>query len=196
MTADVPTMVFGNIRVYRVGLSGRLGRLTRSVNQEVLANEGGKWGQELAYVLGAAKELYPSSKGAAPTPGLVPSYTRDLGHDGWSVRRFWEAQPDKLRGSPEELSELEVVMLRLYTGPIFVAWNFFLRYGPGVVLCCTDVPYHEHHNPALVFCPRSDGEQDVCMCGKRLSEHFEQPLDSWATCVAILYSAITILLTY
>ena len=153
-------------------------------------------------VLGEAHEAYPATKGDAPRPELVPSYTRDLGHESWSVQRFWEAQPNKLRGarswldrnlpggSPEELTELEVIMLRLYSGPTFKTWNFFLRYGPGAVLCCTDVPYYEHHNPAWVFCPRI-GQSEMCMCGKARGEHVAQELGSWSTSVAVLYSGIT-----
>ena len=99
MTADVPTMVFGETRVYRYGLSGRLGKLTRSVLQEFDQNESGKWRGELDYVLGAAREAYPATKGVAPVAELVQSYTRDLGHTGWTVRRFWEAQPAELRGA-------------------------------------------------------------------------------------------------
>ena len=79
MTADVPTMVFGETRVYRYGLSGRLGKLTRSVLQEFDQNESGKWRGELDYVLGAAREAYPATKGVATAAELVQSYTRDLG---------------------------------------------------------------------------------------------------------------------
>ena len=205
MVTDVPTMVFGDTQVYRDGLSGRLGELTRSVRQEFEQNEGGKWLPELEYVLGRASERYGGPpKGKAPSDDLIPVYTRDLWHDGWSVQRFWEAQPDQLRGArswtdrgspggnPNELTELEVVILRCWTGPVFKSWNFFLRYGPGVVLCCTGQPYHEHHKNNLVFCPKSKEEPDVCAgCGKLRVEHSEQRLASWGTCISILYSGIT-----
>ena len=94
-------MVFGDTKLYRYGLSGRLGRLSRSILQEFEQNEGGKWLPELKYVLAPAQEEYPATKGAAPADDLIPSYTRDLGHTGWTVQRFWEAQPDKLRGRKE-----------------------------------------------------------------------------------------------
>ena len=209
MVADVPTMVFGDSQVYRDGLSGRLGELTRSVQQEFEQNEGGKYVQELDYVLGTARQQYPGrdygggTKGSAPSSDLIETYTRDLGHDEWTIEHFWEAQPAKLRGdrrwadrnspggSPNELTELEVVMLRCWTGPVFKSWNFFLRHGPGAVVCCTSRPYHEHHKNNLVFCAR-DGEPNVCVgCGKRRDEHFEQQLASWSTCITILYSGIT-----
>ena len=204
MVADVPTMVFGDTQVYRDGLSGRLGELTRSVQQEFEQNEGGKWLPELSYVQGKAKERYPGPpKGEAPSLELVPAYTRDLGHDEWTVQRFWEAQPDRLRrgrgwadrnspgGSPNELTELEVLMLRCWTGPVFKSWNFFLRFGPDAVPCCTSQPYHEHHKNNLVFCPRDD-QPNVCLgCGKRRDEHFAQPMASWSTCISILYLGIT-----
>ena len=57
MTASVPSMVFGDTQVYRDGLSGRLGDLTRSVMQEFEHNEGGVWMPELDYVLGRAQLL-------------------------------------------------------------------------------------------------------------------------------------------
>lgn len=82
-------------------------------------------------------------------------------------------------------------MLRVYTGPAFRTWNFFLRYGPGVVLCCTEQPYHEHHSPALVFCSRSPTEPTICMCGKRKDQHSQQQLHAWSTSLAVLYSGIT-----
>eukprot|EP00966_Prymnesium_polylepis_P005624 128577-Prymnesium_polylepis.1 len=107
MISDVPSMtmtrslvqVFGDTSVYRDGLSGRLGALTRSVLQEFTENEDGQWLPQLDYVRGVAKQEYPSTKGKAKTDELKDSYTRDLGHDGWTVQRFWEAQPDKLRGA-------------------------------------------------------------------------------------------------
>ena len=211
MADDIPTMSFGDTREYLRGLSGRLGKLTRSVMQEFEDNENGKWRGELDYVLGPARQQYPSedfgggSKGIAPSNELVDAYTRDLRHAGWTLRRFWEAQPSVLRGGrswedrhslvegdTDCLTELEVIMLRLYTGPLFKTWNFFLRYGPGSVACCTEQPYHEHYRPNLVFCPRSTAQPLECIgCRKERRLHREQPLASWATSVALLYTGIT-----
>ena len=36
--------------------------------------------------------------------------------DGWTVQDFVKAQPKELRGTDSELTEAEVILLRLYTG--------------------------------------------------------------------------------
>ena len=129
----VPTMVFGQNDEYRGGLLSRTGAPERSVRLEFAVNDGGKWMPELEYVdRGTARESYPSSKGEAPTQEQVPSYTRDLGHDGVSLHEFWRRQP--LTGS-DRVTVVEVAVLRAYTGPWFVAINFYLRYLP-VADCC------------------------------------------------------------
>ena len=96
--ADVPTMVFGDSQVYRDGLSGRLGELTRSVQQEFEQNEAASIYRSSitslaphgSSTLGAITEWH---QGSAPSPELVETYTRDLGHDEWTIEHFWEAQP-------------------------------------------------------------------------------------------------------
>jgi hypothetical protein len=201
MVAQVRTMVFGDTDLYRIGLSGRFGPLTRSIQQEFEQNEGGRWLPQLQYVLGPAVQEYPSTKGVPKgnEGELKESYTRDLGHDGWTVRNFWEAQPPELLGNPpvkwpdrnspggSKVREVEILMLRAYTGPVFKSWNYFLRYGPGPVLFCTSDPYYEHHNPALVYSETSPG---MCKCGKPKGDHHKQSLHSWVTCVSLLYSGI------
>jgi hypothetical protein len=187
---DVPTFVYHGIEVYRKGIMQRVGKLTRSVRQEFEENEKGVWEVELKYVNEcAARESYPSTKGEAPTEELVPSYTRDLDHTGYRIEDFWNAQPAKLRGTPDELTRAEITLLRVYTGPWFEAFNFNMRYGP-FAACCSHQPYHPHYDARRLFL-RSPSDTTRCiLCGKERSEHVEQRLDSWATSAAILYSGI------
>ena len=89
-------MVFDDESTFRDGIYGLYkkrgldpDRLTRSMLQEFEQNEGGKWLDEYKYVTeGKARELYPSTKGEAPTAAEVRSYTRDLDHDGWTIDDF------------------------------------------------------------------------------------------------------------
>lgn len=76
------------------------------------------------------REQYPGTKGNdgyapgdPPTQELKDSYTRDLGHDGWRLKRFFDEQPTYTN----ELTESEIAILRMYSGPWFVAINFYLR---------------------------------------------------------------------
>ena len=91
------------------------------IEQEFSDNCNGRWRGEYDYVVnGRARSVYPASKGrapgAAPTAEAKNKYTRDLGHDGWTVQDFVKAQPKELRGTDSELTEAEVILLRLYTG--------------------------------------------------------------------------------
>ena len=52
---------------------------------------------------------------------------RDEGHEGWTLKRFWEEQSGK--GTEHQLTMAEVAVLRLYTGPMFRPWNAWARHG-------------------------------------------------------------------
>ena len=110
---DVPTFVFEGEEAYRSGILARVGGvLTRSMQEEFEQNEGGAWLREFQYVIEQpARAQYPSTKGPAPSEEMRYSYIRDLGHDGWTLDRFHQAQPPAGTGPgqlPEQLSLAEV----------------------------------------------------------------------------------------
>ena len=196
---STPFMEFGDKEMYKDGISARL-KLTRSLRKEFEDNLGGRYIELFDYVFkGPAKEEYPSVKGSAPTPADIPAYTRDLGRDGWTLDDFL-TKPGQ---TPGELSKLDVGMLRLYTGPVFKPWNFYLRYGPlgpkqtKHVLCCSNTPYHEKDekfgafHPGKLFVDDPANRGTCKTCGRAKSAHSEQLLaDDWSTSIALLYSAI------
>ena len=193
-----PTFRYGDTSTFHYGLLARFqGGLTRSALQEFEQNEPlddgiGRWMNEYEYVVGLpAKEQYPASKGLAPNPELEPAFTRDKGRDGWTLKDFHDKQPAGQQGWGEEwlLSLAEVAILRLYTGPWFVAINFFLRYGPWIETC-DDEAYHTHHDASRCFLPDPAREDYCWQCKERREAHYKQHLHSWATCAALLTSAI------
>ena len=203
---ELPTFVFGKRDLYEDSIVDRVGQLSHSVQQEFEDNEGGRWLCELQYVTEQpAVQTYPSTKGIAFSDDLVPSHTRDLNHEGKTLQWFVERQPSVGSGPGqirEALTNAEIVVLRMYTGPWFEAINFFLRYRPEV-MCCDPTPYFEPlrdktkdegvrkpHNARRCFLadPKREG---VCIqCGKPESEHTRQELQSWATSAALLVSGI------
>jgi hypothetical protein len=87
-----------------------------------------------------------------------------------------------------------VAVLRAYTGPWYVAINFYLRYLPNAT-CCTSTPYYvdDTHSAykARRFFLSDPARPDWCkLCGRARAEHHRQPVDSWATSAALLYSGI------
>ena len=201
---STPFMQFGGKEMYTDGISMHL-KLTRSLRKEFEDNLGGKYVELLDYVFkGPAKDSSlpdapPSAKGPAPTPADVPAYTRDLGRDGWTLDDF-RTKPGQ---TPGELTKLDIGMLRLYTGPVFKPWNFWLRYGPPgpsktkYLLCCSETPYHKEDADFGAFHPGklfvADPENsDVCKtCRAAKSAHSQQLMDEdWSTSIALLYSAI------
>ena len=194
---DLPTFVFGKPEVYRAGILARVAPsgLSRSVQEEFETNENGAWLRELRYVTEQpATQSYPDSKGRAPEAKLVPSYTRDLDHDGLSLHDFYERQPKKGDGPgqiPQRLSHIEIAVVRAYTGPWFKSINFYLRYLPEA-LCCESQPYYEHLDPRRTFLadPERPGYCRHKQCKKAEAAHHRQRLDSWATSAALLCSGI------
>ena len=122
--------------MFEDGILERVGKLSKSVQQEFEANEDGQWLPVLRYVVEEpTKQQYPASKGLAPSDDLVRSYTRDLGHHGQMLVEFFNAQPNQGTGPgeiPKMLTMAEIAILRLYTGPWFKSINFYLRYLPEV----------------------------------------------------------------
>ena len=133
---QLPTFRFGDASMYEDGILQRVGKLSRSVQQEFEENEGGAWLQQLSYVTEhPAKEEYPSSKGEAPSEELKQSYTRDLRNSSLELQDFYDRQPELGNGPgqiPKLLTKAEVAILRMYTGPWFKCSNFYLRYLPEV----------------------------------------------------------------
>ena len=186
-SSSIPTFVFGDEATYMDGLLSRVGKLHRSVHQEFTYNESGRWKPFLDYVLGTAKQEYPcqTGKGKAPTDELIPSYTRDLDHDGMTLEDFFHKQPEM----NEKLTIVEIAVLRVYTGRWFQAINFYLRNLPKCQTC-SEKPYYEHYDPGSIFLS-SDHDKDVCrLCQRLKSEHHAQILDSWATSAALLTTGI------
>ena len=187
-TTPAKEMIFDPVASFTDGLYGlyrRMGinpdALTRSIRQEFLENDGGKWFEHFDYVVNQpAVETYPSSKGEAPgVPNdedirlaepeerdeyerLKKPYTRDWQNTGKTLADFVAAQPkQELR---ERLSPAEVAVLRLYTGPIFSEWNTWARFNADRV---------EHD--------RATGDQ---------SEEAIERRHKWATSLAVLYNAV------
>ena len=101
--AQPKDMVFDDETTFKDGIYGlykRRGldpdRLLRSIEQEFVQNDGGRWLPEFNYVThAAAKEQYPASKGVAPSEAERAAYTRDLSHDGYSLEDFFLRQPGR-----------------------------------------------------------------------------------------------------
>ena len=193
-----PYMVFGDDDMYTGGISKQL-QLARSLRKEFEGNLGGKYVWLLDYVFREpATELYgPGAKGYAPTPEDVDAYTRDLGREGWMLDDFLTKEGQ----NPGNLTKLDVGMLRLYTGPVFKPWNFWLRYGrlgpankTDYVWCCSKTPYYEKDaafgafHPGKLFVDDGSGHCRTCKAAKE--DHHSQKLDDWSTSIALLYPAI------
>ena len=194
---DIPTFVFGKAEVYRAGILARVAPsgLARSVLEEFEENESSRWLNELQYVTEQPSvEAYPSTKGRAPDAKQIAAYTRDLGHEGWTLNDYFDAQPAEGDGHDqisERLSRAEIVVLRMYTGPWFQSINFYLRYLPSA-LCCDEQPYHAHYDARRCYLddPQNPGVCRHARCMRPKAEHHEQALDSWATSAALLCNGI------
>lgn len=147
-------------------------RLKRSMRQEFLENDGGAWLPEYTYVVHErSRTVYPSSKGPAPDPKDVPEYTREWKNGGLRLDDFVMRQPRQLRESNAPLTRCEVAAVRLYTGPVFAAWNGWLRGTPYTLSPQAVGAGHSSMSPLV---PRGQS-------GK---------LDDWATSVAVLNNAV------
>ena len=145
-------------------------RLERSLPREFEENHGGGWLPEWKYVAEQrARSKYPSTKGKAPNPSSIAEYTRDWMSDGLSLDDFVARQPEELaKLDGGGLNRCEVATLRLYTGPVFEAWNGWLR----------GVPYREGSTQKKV--PKLSGEALTAWLAQ----------NNWATSVAVLNNAV------
>jgi hypothetical protein len=135
MNAPVQQMVFGDADVYFGGLEAIIlpQMLQNSIEEECTLNDGGKWAEEYYYV---------TTMRSVETPIPEKNVVRDKGHQGFTLEQYCEMDAAK----DANLNEADVVVLRLYTGPLFRPWNKALRDKEG--------------------------------------------LEQWATCIAVLYSAV------
>jgi hypothetical protein len=107
--------------------------LQHSIEEECTLNDGGKWAEEYYYV---------TTMRSVETPIPDKNVVRDQGHGGYTLHQYCEMKAAR----DANLNEADVVVLRLYTGPLFRPWNKALRDKEG--------------------------------------------LEQWATCIAVLYSAV------
>ena len=89
--------------------------LTRSMADECILNDDGKYTKDFEYVMKAAAE-----ERRMEGPDRV---VRDEGHMGMHLSDFM----DHPRAREAHLNEAEVAALRLYTGPFHTIWNTALR---------------------------------------------------------------------
>lgn len=196
LLSSVADMQFGSVSSYQDGLTKRIGSLRRSILQEFQENEGGLWMAEYEYVVGRARQVRhaPDDWQAGAQPCAVDAYgvVRDQGHDGWSLDDFHK-RPEALAAN---LSVPEVATLRLYTGPVFNTWNFWLRYGDkGLLMGCDAVPYWQgftspRRRPSAFFTADEDLGERCKLCGKLREEHTPHTPCDWCTSVAVLYGAV------
>ena len=114
---DLEYFVFGDIRTdYVHGLTKKIPNLSRSMSEECLGNDGGKWREEFLYVTeeAAFEKVLDASQ---------PHRVRDKGHAGMRLADFCR-QPEAVQAG---LTEAEVAALRMYTGPMYVPFNGALR---------------------------------------------------------------------
>ena len=107
---------FGNKSYYLNGLNDIIEKeLSRSVEEEFLNNDNGKWADEYNYIAyeAAVEKINPDNH----------NRTRDLGHAGMTINDFL-ADPIAKKAN---LTLAEVCVLRLYTGSLYKPFNDALR---------------------------------------------------------------------
>lgn len=110
---DVGLFVFGGADDFRDGLTKKIKKLKRSMRQECLTNDGGKWVGEFSYAVEQAAEV----------KRIKATRVRDEGHGGMTLDDFYH-HPISMEA---KLTKAEVAALRMYTGPLFEPWNYALR---------------------------------------------------------------------
>lgn len=115
---EVQYLVFGNEEVFRDGLTKKgTSTIQRSIEEECYINENGKYKEEYTYI---TKEkaieviLDPNQ----------PHRIRDKDHNGMTLNDFIN-HPIAIEA---KLTEAEVAVCRLYTGSLYIPWNYALRY--------------------------------------------------------------------
>lgn len=108
--------IFGTEDTYKEGLQKKIDVLNRSMEEECISNDNGKWKSEYMYIVyEKAKEMTLDKN--------YPHRIRDKGHSGMTLLDFQNHVESKRAG----LSQAEVAALRMYTGPFYIPWNTALR---------------------------------------------------------------------
>jgi hypothetical protein len=116
MNAPVQHMVFGDADMYFGGLEAIIlpQMLQNSIEEECTLNDGGKWAEGYYYV---------TTDASVETPIPEKNVVRDQGHGGYTLHQYCEMKAAR----DANLNEADVVVLRLYTGPLYRPWNNALR---------------------------------------------------------------------
>jgi hypothetical protein len=116
MNAPVQKMVFGDADVYFGGLEAIIlpQMLQHSVEEECTLNDGGDWAEEYYYV---------TTMTSVETPIPGKNVVRDKGREGPTLQQYCEMDAAK----DANLNEADVVVLRLYTSPLFRSLDKALR---------------------------------------------------------------------
>jgi hypothetical protein len=111
----VQKMVFGDADVYFGGMEAMFlpQMMQHSVEEECTKN-GGKCADEYYYV---------TTMSSVETPILEKNVVRDKGHEGSTRQQYCEMDAAK----DANLNEADVVLLRLYTAPLFRSLDKALR---------------------------------------------------------------------
>jgi hypothetical protein len=88
--------------------------LQHSIEEECTLNDGGKWAEEYYYV---------TTMRSVETPIPENNVVRDKGHQGLTLEQYCGMDA----ANNANLNEADVVVLRLYTGPLYSPWNKALR---------------------------------------------------------------------
>ena len=107
--------VFGDVNDYKSGLTGKITSLNRSMEDECMINDQGKWKDDYDYVIHQNAVEKPDSSN--------PNRIRDFGHNGKVLEYFLNHE----NAVKAKLNQAEVAALRLYTGPLYQPWNTALR---------------------------------------------------------------------
>jgi hypothetical protein len=114
---DMPSelLIFGDKSKFKDGLTRYIHKLDRSMEEECRDNDNGHWYSEYQYIVHEVAFEQVSSYNS----GRI----RDKGHGGMRVDDFTNHPIAKQC----KLTQAEVVALRLYTGPMYKAFNNALR---------------------------------------------------------------------
>jgi Leucine-rich repeat (LRR) protein len=133
------TFAFGGMKEFHEGLEGKIGnpdpRIKETIEWEHMMSDYAVkpfwcwWRgnttarEEYDYVVNqSAKET--DTKGMAGTD--ITNGVRDKGRDSWDLQKFWDENIVMIEQAGLLLEE--VIVLRLYTGPMYVWYNNLLRY--------------------------------------------------------------------
>jgi hypothetical protein len=137
--------------LFKDGLTNflKVSDLTRSIEKEMQMNDGGKYYDEYRYV---TEQAAVEKQVVDPLTGRLRN--KEKGHAGMTIYDFVKLNP--------ELALVHCVVLRLYTGTLYRAWNWALRQ-------LADKDGNLKHDAEAT-----------------------QPLKDWATSITILYDALLV----